>query len=69
MSGDILTVKTVKRVRSVRGSALVHIICICNVPMQAMLSEGFPFFQLNCKQLNIIPCKHLFRLSHNLTIS
>ena len=25
MSGDILTVKTVKRVRSVRGSALVHI--------------------------------------------
>ena len=24
MSGDILTVKTVKRVRSVRGSALVH---------------------------------------------
>ena len=26
MSGDILTVKTVKRVRSVRGSALVHII-------------------------------------------
>jgi len=28
MSGDILTVKTVKRVRSVRGSALVHITCI-----------------------------------------
>jgi len=27
MSGDILTVKTVKRVRSVRGSALVHIVC------------------------------------------
>jgi len=25
MSGDILTVKTVKRVRSIRGSALVHI--------------------------------------------
>jgi len=25
MSGDKLTVKTVKRVRSVRGSALVHI--------------------------------------------
>jgi len=25
MSGDILTVKTGKRVRSVRGSALVHI--------------------------------------------
>jgi len=29
MSGDILTVKTVKRVRSVRGSALVHIIYVC----------------------------------------
>ena len=28
MSGDILTVKTVKRVRSVRGSALVHIMNI-----------------------------------------
>jgi len=28
MSGDILTVKTVKRVRSVRGSALVHIIVL-----------------------------------------
>jgi len=28
MSGDILTVKTVKRVRSVRGSALVHIMMI-----------------------------------------
>jgi len=28
MSGDILTVKTVKRVRSVRGSALVHIMIL-----------------------------------------
>ena len=30
MSGDILTVKTVKRVRSVRGSALVHITLHCD---------------------------------------
>jgi len=60
MSGDILTVKTVKRVRSVRGSALVHIIILFNdiimFGLKGMLRLAFEFLFVcnNTRQTRIV---------------
>jgi len=52
MSGDILTVKTVKRVRSIRGSALVHITTY--YLLSCFLSYILFYIELTAKELFVL---------------
>jgi len=62
MSGDILTVKTVKRVRSVRGSALVHIIIYRELVFFICLVPSYNERELysNCARVNSLYVSEIF---------